>query len=129
MHQLTPDRFEENAREALANEQLRKALKNATGLFAERRLVAMSSVDDWEWLRERARRIKEETLANLDKYLEEFADNAQKQGARVHWARDAAEACAIVIGIARQRGARHVVKSKSMATEEIHLNDALLKEG
>jgi L-lactate dehydrogenase complex protein LldF len=79
-------------------------------------------------LRERARAVKDETLAHLDKYLAEFADNAERAGARVHWARDAAEACAAVAGIIKGRGAARVVKSKSMATEEIHLNAALEHE-
>jgi L-lactate dehydrogenase complex protein LldF len=126
---LTSETFDENARSALADRQLRAALRKATGLFAERRRAAMGSVDDWEALRERARAIKDETLKNLDQYLEEFAANAERAGARIHWARDAAEACAVVAAIARGRGARRIVKSKSMATEEIGLNAALAAEG
>jgi L-lactate dehydrogenase complex protein LldF len=129
MQQMTPEKFDENARHALADDQLRKALRHATGLFAERRLTAMASVADWEGLREQARAIKEETLARLDKYLEEFAGNAERRGAHVHWARDARHACEIVIRLAGERKARRIVKSKSMATEEIHLNDALQRAG
>jgi L-lactate dehydrogenase complex protein LldF len=73
--------------------------------------------------------IKDETLRRLDHYLEEFAASAERAGARVHWARDAAEACAIVSRIALDAGARTAVKSKSMATEEIHLNAALAEHG
>ncbi|HET7038006.1 MAG TPA: LUD domain-containing protein, partial [Thermomicrobiaceae bacterium] len=72
---------------------------------------------------------KAETLASLDRYLEAFAENAERAGARVHWARDAGEACEVVVEILRAREAAKVVKSKSMATEEIHLNAALAERG
>lgn len=129
MNQLTAETFDRNARAALSDVQLRAALRNLTKTFGERRKVAVTTVDDWEGLRERARAIKDETLAHLDRYLEEFADNAERAGARVHWARDASEACALVLRLLREREATRVVKSKSMATEEIHLNAALEAEG
>lgn len=125
----TTETFDRNARRALADPNLREALRNATGLFGQRRTAAIGAVEDWEELRERARRIKDETLSRLDVYLEEFADNAERAGATVHWARDAAEACAVVIKIAREEKSQSVVKSKSMATEEIHLNHALEEAG
>ena len=89
----------------------------------------MASVDDWEGLRERARSVKEETLLHLDRYLVQFVDNVEKAGATIHWARDGQEACAIVLELVNARGAKMVVKSKSMATEEIHLNAALEAAG
>jgi L-lactate dehydrogenase complex protein LldF len=125
MDHLTSETFDANARAALNDAQLRGALKNATSLFGKRRLAAARSVSNWEELRTEARRIKDETLLNLDKYLEQFTANAEAAGAQIHWARDAAEANAIVKGIAHERQARLVVKSKSMTTEEIHLNVAL----
>ncbi|HEX6924796.1 MAG TPA: LutB/LldF family L-lactate oxidation iron-sulfur protein [Longimicrobiaceae bacterium] len=128
-HSVTSRTFDRNARAALADTQLRGALRHATSLFGERRLAAIGTVDDWEGLRTRAREIKDRTLAQLDRYLEEFADNAERAGARVHWARDGEEACAIIGQIARERGVRTVVKSKSMASEEIHLNAALARLG
>jgi L-lactate dehydrogenase complex protein LldF len=129
MHQQTSETFDRNAREALADPQLRGALRNLSTTFGERRRLAIKTVGDWEGLRERARAVKEETLVHLDKYLEAFADNAERAGARVHWARDAGEACRIVLGLLRERNASRVVKSKSMATEEIHLNAALEAAG
>ena len=129
MNHLTTETFDANARAALQDVQLRGALRNATSLFGKRRLAAARSLSNWEELRTEARRIKDETLLRLDKYLEEFTDNAEKAGAQLHWARDAAEANNIVKKLARERGARLVVKSKSMTTEEIHLNDALEAEG
>lgn len=118
-----------NALEALDDVQLRGALRNLAKTFGERRKLAISTVDDWEGLRERARLIKEETLSHLDIYLSDFADNAELAGATVHWARDAEEARSIVISLLRKKNAKRIVKSKSMTTEEIHLNDALEAEG
>jgi L-lactate dehydrogenase complex protein LldF len=129
MNHQTAETFDQNAREALIDPQLRGALRNLTKTFGERRKIAIESVDDWEGLRTRARAIKDETLAHLDKYLEEFADNAARAGAQVHWARDGVEACGIVLKLLREREATRIVKSKSMATEEIHLNAALEAEG
>src|SRR3954470_17909649 len=129
MNHQTSETFDRNAREALADVQLRGALRNLTDTFGERRKIAITTVDDWEGLRSRARAVKDETLAHLDRYLEEFADNAERAGAKVHWAHDAAEACGIVLQLLSEREATRVVKSKSMATEEIHLNAALEAAG
>jgi L-lactate dehydrogenase complex protein LldF len=129
MEHPSAETFDLNAREALEDAQLRGALRNLANTFGERRKVAITTVDDWEGLRERARAIKDETLAHLDSYLEAFADNAERAGAHVHWAEDAAQACRIVVRLLGERQASRVVKSKSMATEEIHLNAALEAEG
>ncbi len=108
---------------------LRGALKNATSLFGERRKEAAAGLPNWEDLRNQARAIKDETLLHLDRYLEEFVRNAERSGAKVHWARDAAEANAIICGLAKDGNARTIVKSKSMTTEETHLNAALEAAG
>ncbi|HVT26519.1 MAG TPA: lactate utilization protein B [Lacipirellulaceae bacterium] len=94
-----------------------------------RRDNASRSVPEWETLRELASRIKQHTMSRLDEYLEQFEANATRLGAQVHWARDAAEHNAIVAGILQQRGAKHVVKSKSMLTEECGLNPHLEQLG
>src|SRR5713101_2531375 len=129
MDHPTTETFDANARAALTNTQLRGALRNATSLFGARRLEAARGLDNWEELRSHARAIKDETLLHLNQYLEEFAANAEKVGAQIHWARDADEANGIVCRLACERGARLVVKSKSMVTEEIHLNAALQAVG
>ncbi|HEX8072692.1 MAG TPA: LutB/LldF family L-lactate oxidation iron-sulfur protein [Pyrinomonadaceae bacterium] len=129
MHEQTSETFDQNARAALRDPQLRGALKNLAATFGGRRREAIATVADWEGLRERARAAKDETLAHLDEYLEAFADKAEQAGAQIHWARDGAEACRIVLELIRARGATRVVKSKSMATEEIHLNVALEEAG
>src|SRR5262245_25888348 len=125
----TPETFDQNALQAITDPQLRGALRNLATTFGEKREQAIATVDDWEGLRERARAIKDETLAHLDKYLEMFADNAERAGARIHWAHDGDEACDIVVRLLQERNATRVVKSKSMATEEIHLNAALEAAG
>ena len=125
MNHLSSETFRENAKAALADTHLRGALKNATSLFGERRKAAASSLPNWEELRNQARATKDEVLSHLDKYLEEFVRTAESRGARIHWARDAAEANAIICRLAAERKARVIVKSKSMTTEETHLNTAL----
>jgi L-lactate dehydrogenase complex protein LldF len=129
MGHLSSETFHENARAALGDTQLRGALRNVTSLFGERRLSATRTVDDWEGLRTKARAIKDEVLLHLDQYLEEFVRNAEAKGAVVHWARDASEANDIICTLAKKKHARVIVKSKSMTTEETHLNDSLEAEG
>jgi L-lactate dehydrogenase complex protein LldF len=90
---------------------------------------AAQSLPEWEELRERASRIKQYTMAHLGELLEEFERNAIARGAQVHWARDAAEHNRIVLEILQQHRVRRVVKSKSMLTEECHLNPYLEREG
>lgn len=124
---FTPERFRQQADDALGDDVLRGALRRATGLFGERRETAIADVPDWEALREQGRAIKEEVLFNLDRYLEQFESNAQRQGITVHWARDAKEACGVIVRLAKAARAKTVVKSKSMTSEEIHLNAALAR--
>lgn len=129
MNYPSSETFDQNAKAALADSHLRGALKNATSLFGERRKAAAASLPNWEDLRSEARAIKDEVLSHLDRYLEEFVGNAESRGAKIHWARDAAEANSIICGLATERNARTVVKSKSMTTEETHLNTALEAAG
>jgi L-lactate dehydrogenase complex protein LldF len=95
----------------------------------ERRDAAAARVPEWEALRAEAAAIKRDTLDRLPDLLVEFEANAAQLGARVHWAQDAAELCAIVEAIVVERGARRVVKSKSMLTEECGLNPHLEARG
>ena len=129
MNHVTSETFDENAKAALADSQLRGALRNATSLFGQRRLAAATGLNNWEDLRTQARAIKDEVLLHLDQYLEKFVSNAESRGAQFHWARDAAEANSIICNLAKARGARTIVKSKSMTTEETHLNVALESTG
>ena len=86
-------------------------------------------LEEWEQLREAANLIKKHTITHLADYLEQFEANAKKNGVHVHWAKDADEYNDIVMEIMRQHNVKKVVKSKSMLTEECHLNDNLIKHG
>ncbi|MSV35767.1 MAG: lactate utilization protein [Bryobacterales bacterium] len=88
-----------------------------------------ASIPEWEALREAASAIKTHTLSRLADYLEEFERNATANGIHVHWARDAAEHNAIVHQILASHNATRLVKSKSMLTEECHLNPYLEARG
>ena len=121
--------FPEAAHVALGDDQLRQNLGRATSTIRAKRLSAVAEVPDWEELRQAGASIKDHTLANLDRYLQEFEAAATAAGATVHWAADADEACAIATRIADRHDADEVIKVKSMATQEIGLNEALEEHG
>ncbi|MFL5727635.1 MAG: lactate utilization protein B [Chloroflexota bacterium] len=121
--------FPKAAKAALADEQLRTNLGRATTTIREKRARAVGEVADWEALRVAGAAIKDDVLARLPGLLEELERNVEAAGGRVHWARDAAEANAIVASLVREAGATEVVKVKSMVTQEIELNEALAREG
>lgn len=95
----------------------------------EKRDIASKSVDEWEALREVANKIKAHTLDKLDFYLEEFEKNAKAKGIHVHWAKDAKEHNEIVYKLLSEKNVKSLVKSKSMLTEECHLNPFLEERG
>jgi L-lactate dehydrogenase complex protein LldF len=117
------------ARAALADQQLRANLGRATTTIRERRLRAIGELPDWEELRAAGAAIKDDVLARLPELLTQLETNVTAAGGVVHWARDAAEANAIVTEIARRHQVTEVVKVKSMATQEIELNAALERAG
>ena len=119
----------ERAGQALRDSFLQEALSIATTKFIDLRREAFAEFPEGEALRDQARAIKEATLQRLDHYLDLLIDNVERRGGQVHYATSAEEARGIVLDIARRAGARLAVKSKSMATEEIHLNDALQAAG
>jgi L-lactate dehydrogenase complex protein LldF len=121
--------FPTAARAALRNEQLRRNLAVATTTVRRRRAQVVAERPDWEELREAGRALKERTLRHLGHYLRQFEAAVVGAGGVVHWARDAAEANRIVIGLGRAAGAREVVKVKSLTTDEIRLNHALAAAG
>ncbi|MFL6276102.1 MAG: LutB/LldF family L-lactate oxidation iron-sulfur protein [Blastocatellia bacterium] len=127
MH-LKSENFTANAEAAVADLALQKRLR-VLDTFTLRRAAAFAELPEGEALRDRARAIKQQTINHLDHYLVELERNVERLGGHVHWARTGDEACAIILDIARRNRVRSVVKSKSMATEEIHLNTALGREG
>lgn len=110
---------------ALADPTLQLALDRNADRRRAGRAQAFASLPHAEAVRDRARAIRLEAIAHLDRYLEQLAENVAKRGGQVHWAGDAAQARQIVIGLAQARGVRLVAKSKSMLSEEIELNHAL----
>ncbi|MQA02910.1 MAG: iron-sulfur cluster-binding protein [Streptosporangiales bacterium] len=117
--------FPEAAKHALADTQLRRNLAHATSTIRAKREQAIGELPDWPELRQAAAAIKDHTLRHLDTYLEQFEGAVQQAGGHVHWARDDTEACRIVLDLVRAHQADDVVKVKSMATQEIGLNEAL----
>jgi L-lactate dehydrogenase complex protein LldF len=121
--------FPAAARETLADAQLRRNLGKATQLIREKRLRAIGELPDWEALREAGAAIKARAMATLPEQLERLEASVERAGGVVHWARDGVEATEIVAGIARSHGAREVIKVKSLATDEISLNEGLAAQG
>jgi L-lactate dehydrogenase complex protein LldF len=121
--------FPQAARTALGNSQLRRNLGHATSTIRAKRARVVAEVEDWEALRAAGAEIKERTLRHLDVHLERLEEAVTRAGGTVHWARDGAEACAVVADVARAHGSDEVIKVKSLATDEIGLNEALERAG
>jgi L-lactate dehydrogenase complex protein LldF len=121
--------FPRAAREALGDSQLRRNLGHATSTIRAKRARVVGEVSDWEALRAAGAEIKERALRHLDVHLERLEEAVVGAGGTVHWARDGAEACAVVADVARAHGAEEVIKVKSLATDEIGLNEALAAAG
>jgi L-lactate dehydrogenase complex protein LldF len=130
--QSTSHAFTDNARDALADAKLQKALdffKFGQAGLAERRRQAVAKLPEFDALRDQAKAIKDHTLAHLDWYLERFERNCTAAGGRVHWCRTPDEARRTVLEICRALGARTATKGKSMIGEEIAINDFLAANG
>src|SRR4051812_12035641 len=121
--------FPEAARAELGNEQLRRNLAKATSTIRAKRATVVDELPDWEELRSAGAAIKARAMATLPEQLEMLEERVQAAGGVVHWARDGAEATAIVASIAARPGAREVIKVKSLATDEIDLNAGLAAAG
>ena len=111
------------------DDQLRRNLGAATATIRAKRNAVVAEVPDWAELRASGAAIKDDVLAHLDRYLEQLEAAVVARGGQVHWARDADEANRIVIDLVRATGSSEVVKVKSMATQEIGLNEALAAQG
>jgi L-lactate dehydrogenase complex protein LldF len=123
------DGFPRAARAALADSQLRRNLGHATTTIRDKRARVVGEVPDWEALRDAGAEIKARALRHLDVHLERLEDAVQRAGGTVHWARDGAQAAKVVADVARAHGSREVIKVKSLATDEIDLNDRLESYG
>lgn len=94
-----------------------------------RRDKVAASIPEWEEMRDLASQIKLHTLSNLDKYLEQFADNAEANGIHVHWARNAEEHNEIILKIFRDHNVKVVTKGKSMTMDECGMREFMGKHG
>lgn len=114
---------------AIGDPRLQSALGRLAETLAQRNRDAYDALGGSDAWRERARAIKDETLAHLDLHLATLDASVRRRGGQVHYAADGAEACQAIIDIVRRAGGTRIVKSKSMTTEEIHLNRALEAAG
>ncbi|MGI8825719.1 MAG: LutB/LldF family L-lactate oxidation iron-sulfur protein [Chloroflexota bacterium] len=117
------------ARDALGNAQLRRNLATATSTIRDKRARVVGELADWPELRAAGAEIKDRALHRLDTYLLQLEESVARAGGQVHWARDAEEANRIIGDLVQKRGAREVVKVKSITSDEIGLNDALAERG
>lgn len=124
-HKGTKGSVKERAELALNDEFLVKAVKFTTERLRNGKKNASEEHGNWEQWRERGRQIRLHTIAHLDYYLNLFVENARANGVHVHFADKGEDAVAIAMEIARRKAAKTVVKSKSMVSEELHLNHAL----
>jgi L-lactate dehydrogenase complex protein LldF len=123
--------FDRKIHEALANPKQRLAIVNATGKMKDLReaSVAPSLLPDYQELRAQANALKKHAIDHLDYYLEQFERNVAANGGEVVWAKDAGEVADFILSLARERQARLIVKSKSMTSEEVDLNEHLERHG
>jgi L-lactate dehydrogenase complex protein LldF len=126
---VTSPAFKANAKAALADSELQKALALVEVNFIVRRRDAADRLPEFEALRDEARDIKDHTLAHLDLYLEEYEKRVVENGGHVHFAVDAEEARRIVLEVCRRLGAKTVTKGKTMIGEEIGINAFLEENG
>jgi len=121
--------FRDRSRQALADPDLQEALKGAAGRFASAREAAWDELPDAEALRRRAAWARRRAVAGLPELWARFAEVAERTGTELYWAADSAEVVDIVLRLTREASARLVIKSKSMLSEEVHLNPALEEAG
>jgi L-lactate dehydrogenase complex protein LldF len=125
----TKSTFKSRASVARADEFLLRAVKFTQDRLRDRKQESAAAFGDWEEWRERGRQIRTHTVAHLDYYLDQFVTNMEAHGGQVHFANDSAEATKIALEIAQKRGAKLVGKSKSMVSEEVHLNHVFEEHG
>jgi L-lactate dehydrogenase complex protein LldF len=123
--------FDRKIHDTLADANLQLAIYKATGQLKDDRIrtTADSVLPDYQELRTQANALKKHAIDNLDHYLEEFQRNVEAHGGKVVYCKDATEVSDFVLDLAKRRGARLIVKSKSMTTEEVDLNQRLAHHG
>jgi L-lactate dehydrogenase complex protein LldF len=126
---LPSQQFKSQARVLTRDLGHRGTIQTALTKYEAVRDKTKSAFQDWESARDAAAAIKWDAVNHLDKYLVQLAEKLEARGTKVHWAGTAEQAREIILGIIREKKARSIIKSKAMTSEEIHLNEALEKEG
>src|SRR5436190_18376442 len=126
---LVSSDFPSAARTALRDTQLRRNLAVATQTIRDRRARVVEERPDWQALRDAGEALKQRVLRHLDTYLVEFESAVLEAGGHVHWARDAAEAQALVTELVAATGEREAVDAESLAADRTELNEALAAAG
>jgi L-lactate dehydrogenase complex protein LldF len=123
--------FQQKIRTTLADANLQLAIYTATGRLKAARVatVAPDVLPDYQELRTQANALKRHAIENLDHYLEQFEANVEARGGHVVWCKDATEVADFVLSLAKEKGAHLIVKSKSMTTEEVDLNERVEHHG
>ena len=122
-------KFKERVSDGLENEFMRGAVSSAQERLRARRLEAAEELGNWEEWRSQAEEIRQHVLENLDYYLEQLAENVAKKGGHVFFAQTAEEATGYIRDVVKKKNGKKIVKSKSMVTEEINMNEALERDG
>jgi L-lactate dehydrogenase complex protein LldF len=126
----TPEKsFRESSRQVTQRLDYRQWMQQGLRGYQKTREETQSHYLDWPAGRQAAANVKWDTIEHLDQYLEEFSNRLEERGSQVFWASTGADACRYIIEVAKRHNAKMIVKSKSMTTEEIHLNEALAGEG
>ena len=123
------DQFLIDAESKVFDQEHRRKLSFNIGQYDKKVEEGKHQFNDLELAKQRAANLKWKTIENLEKYLTDFESVFSKRGGKVIWAQDAEEAVTEILNIAKRVNAKIVVKSKSMTTEEIHLNKALEQAG
>lgn len=121
--------FKERIGEGLEDAVMRGAVSSAQERLYKRRLTASEELGNWEKWRELGEEIRQHTLTHLDDYLYQLSESVSARGGHVFFAKTKEEASAYIQGVAQKKAAKKVVKSKSMVTEEIEMNQALEEIG
>lgn len=121
----TEESLRERVAKCLEDDFKHQAIESAQETFFTKRAALVDQMPDWNGLRSQAAHIRSHVARNLDYYVKQFAEAAQRNGSIVHFAPDGADALEIALDICEQSGAQVAVKSKSMMTEEVGLNDFL----
>lgn len=121
--------FDEKIHSTLADANLQLAIYTSTARLKQGRIDSVSLLPDYQDLRTQANAIKKHAIENLDYYLELFERNVEAHGGKVVYCKDGSEVADFVLGLAKERGASLIVKSKSMTTEEVDLNERLEHHG